>query len=436
MGAVCNTPADLSDIAQKDSQRLVGSVAKCLAANSPFINILEGGTFPSGVSDEVQTSVQMPAAPGDSLAIPTFSNDTDVCGTVGLQDKTDAINYTYRLGTKRGLGPRICVKKGYAAFKGSYLRAEDSLTKLITQYINADVKAQLLLKSGSKFVTARGYCFEDIFTGGEFTDVGVQFAQTLPDAPLTFKALHYLSRHLKEVQWAEMFPAGGKVQPHFRFIGSSDIIEAFRNETGTQNILQSFTEGGFKLGETALSAYSFDATPAYRGIAFGTDQTPLRATGFDGNGDLVLVNPRLTVADVAKNTAYSVTNPAWRDADYEVGFLVASMSFKRHVPQQYVGEGSFKFAPQLAMGELKWHYVEDNDCNIFGDFGSNALWSVPIANLTIGSVFPSSSYTVRTTQFAPNTGSINSVVAFGTDGDGNVYIVDIGGEVFILEPNP
>jgi|JI10StandDraft_1071094.scaffolds.fasta_scaffold74010_3 glucose/arabinose dehydrogenase len=73
---------------------------------------------------------------------------------------------------------------------------------------------------------------------------------------------------------------------------------------------------------------------------------------------------------------------------------------------------------------------------IFGDFGSNTLWSVPIANLNIGTVLPSSSLTVRTTQFAPNAGTINSVVGFGTDVEGNVYIVDIGGEVFVLEPNP
>jgi hypothetical protein len=73
---------------------------------------------------------------------------------------------------------------------------------------------------------------------------------------------------------------------------------------------------------------------------------------------------------------------------------------------------------------------------IFGDFGSNTLWSVPIANLVIGSVLPSTSLTVRTTAFAPDVGTINLVVAFGTDNEGNVYIVDIGGEVFVLEPTP
>jgi hypothetical protein len=73
---------------------------------------------------------------------------------------------------------------------------------------------------------------------------------------------------------------------------------------------------------------------------------------------------------------------------------------------------------------------------IFGDFGSNALWSVPISSLVIGSVLSSTSLTVRNTAFTPDVGTINSVVAFGTDNEGNVYIVDIGGEVFVLEPNP
>lgn len=371
MAADCNVPSAISLIAQKDTQRLIGSVAKTLAANAPFMNVLEGGSFPSGVSDEVRSAVQMPAAPGDSLAIPTFTNDTAICGSVGLQDKTDSINYTYRLQSKRGLGPRICVKNGYAAFKSSYLRAEDALAKLITQYINADIRAQLYLKSGSKFVAAAGYCFDALFTGGEFTDVGVQFAQQLPTGPITFKALHYLARHLKDVLWADMFPAGSKVQPHFRFIGSSDIIEAFRNELGVEKILIALTTGSYTLGEQALSRFSFETSPAYRGIAFGVDQTPLRATGFDGNGDLVLVNPRLVVEDVPNNAAHSVTNPAWLDADYEVGFLIASMSFRRLVPEKYVGEGTFKFAPQLHMGELQWHYEVDNDCNIFGDFGQH-----------------------------------------------------------------
>ncbi len=71
---------------------------------------------------------------------------------------------------------------------------------------------------------------------------------------------------------------------------------------------------------------------------------------------------------------------------------------------------------------------------VFADFGSNAQWSAPIANLTVGAILPSTSLTSRNAAFTPDVGSVGSLVAFGTDVEGNVYFVDIGGEVFVLEP--
>lgn len=367
--ADCVAPATLSDISRKDTSRLVGTVAKALAANSPFINIVEGGTFPSGVSDEIRNSVQMQAAPGDSTALPTFVCDTDLCGTQGLQDLTDAVDFTARLESKRGKGPRVCVKKGYAAYKTSYLSAEDSLKKLVTQYINSDIRAQLYLRSASKFNAVAGYDFDSIFVGGTETDIGVKFAPLLPTGPINFKSIHYLARYLKENLFADMFDANGEGQMHFRFIGSSDIVESLRNEAGVTSILQSFVTGGYKFGEESLRGYSWETAGAYRGIAFGVDQRPLRATGFGGTGLLSLVDPLTIVTNATKNTAYAKLNPSWASASYEVAFLIAQGSFKRLVPEKYVGEGSFKYAPQLHMGELEWHYQIDNDCNAFGDFG-------------------------------------------------------------------
>ncbi|HPN06087.1 MAG TPA: PQQ-dependent sugar dehydrogenase [Hyphomonadaceae bacterium] len=73
---------------------------------------------------------------------------------------------------------------------------------------------------------------------------------------------------------------------------------------------------------------------------------------------------------------------------------------------------------------------------IFADFISNRKWSAPIANLNVGTVLPAASLTDRGTAFTPNAGSANSLVAFGTDNDGNVYFVNISsGDVFVLEPN-
>jgi len=367
--AECVSAETLSDISKKDTSRLVGTIAKSLAANSPFVNILEGGTFPSGTSEEIRTSVQLQAAPGDSLAVPTFVCDTDLCGTQGLQDLTDSVDFTARLESKRGKGPRVCVKKGYASYKSAYLAAEDSLKKLVTQYINADVRAQLYLRSASKFNATAGYDFNSLFTGGTETDLGVKFAPVLPTGPLSFKALHYLARYMKENLFADMFEAGSDGQMNFRCIFGSDQLNLFREESGTKDVLLSFVNGSYKFGETALRGYSFETAGAYRGLSFGVDQRPLRASGFDGSGNLVLIDPLITVADASKNTAYAKVNPAWANADYELGFLFAQRSFRRLLPEKYVGEGSFKFSPQLHMGELDWHYQIDNDCNVFGDFG-------------------------------------------------------------------
>ncbi len=368
MAFFCDDPSDISDIAQKDTNRLVGQIAKALAANSPYLNVIGGGTFPSGVSDSIRSVVQMQAAPGDSLAIPQFLCDTDLCGYTGSQDLTDAVEFTTTLESFRGRGPNICVKKGYSAFKGSYSVAEDSIKKLITQYVNADVRAQLYLRGASKFTANAQYDFDSLWTGGSESDLGVLFAPLLPTGPMTFKALSYISRYMREVLFAEWY-AQDKGMPHFRFIGGSDQVEYFRSEIGVQNIMQSLTTGGYKLGETSLTAYSFEQSPAYRGIAFGVDQRPLRASGFNEDGTLALIDPVVIVSNPTKGTAYAKPNPAWLAADYELGTFIADGTFERLVPERYVGEGSFKFAPQLHMGELEWHYQIDNECNQWGDFG-------------------------------------------------------------------
>lgn len=368
----CITPDEISDIASKDTSRIVGSIAKTLAANSPYMALLKGGVFASGTSDEVRSVVQLQAAPGDSLAEPTFVNDTEICGQVGATDLSDVAEFTYRLQSKRGQGPRVCVKKGFSAFKDSYLRSEDSLAKNVTQYVNADIRAQLTRKSASKFVCKTGLGFQEAFVGGQETDIDIQWDDSiLPDAAPSFKAIHAIARYMKEALFAEMFPAGDKGMAHFRIIAESDVIESWRAETGVNETLLAFVQGGYQLGEKSLSSYSFESSPAYRGLAFGTDQRPQRALGFNEDGDLDLVDPVVRIPNVGKNTSYSKANPMWLTAPYGVLHIVAEGSFERQVPERYVGEGSFKFAPQLHMGELEWSYIKDNDCNKFGDYGNH-----------------------------------------------------------------
>jgi glucose/arabinose dehydrogenase len=72
---------------------------------------------------------------------------------------------------------------------------------------------------------------------------------------------------------------------------------------------------------------------------------------------------------------------------------------------------------------------------IFGDFVGGAIWSVPAASLVQGQTLASSSFTIRTTAFAPPSGqgTIDNIASFGVDFRGNLYIVDYDGEIFVIE---
>jgi hypothetical protein len=70
---------------------------------------------------------------------------------------------------------------------------------------------------------------------------------------------------------------------------------------------------------------------------------------------------------------------------------------------------------------------------IFGDFVSENIWTVPAAAIASGTTLTSTAMTRRTDEFLPDAGTIDLIASFGTDDAGNVYIVDLGGEIFRLE---
>jgi glucose/arabinose dehydrogenase len=71
---------------------------------------------------------------------------------------------------------------------------------------------------------------------------------------------------------------------------------------------------------------------------------------------------------------------------------------------------------------------------IFADFVSDYIWSVPTVNLPPGSTAPSSSFTNRNAAFAPNAGNLTNIAGFGEDEAGNLLIVSLGGDVFMIQP--
>jgi hypothetical protein len=358
----CIPLAAVQNFASKDVNRIIGQIGRVLARKSPYVNSIDGGTLPN-VSDVVRSVVEEMAVPAASLAAPTFVNDTTLCGIGATPDQVGSTEYQFQLQTLRGAGPRVCVKQARTAFKGSYLQAQVSLEKTILQLINADIRYQYLIQSGIKYVVNSTQTFSQSLTG-DMQQINTQFAAFLPDAPLNFKTLYRIGTFLREEMLAE--PFASKDGEFFQVLASADQIEALRNDADVKEDLLYLTAGSFKLGEESISGYQF---MGYRGFAFGIDQQPLRATGFDGSGNLVLVNPIVSTA--VTNGFAQRRNPAWVSAPYEVAFVIAGEAFKRLIPEQYVGEGTFKFAPQLAMGELEWTYFRDNDCNLYGDFGQH-----------------------------------------------------------------
>jgi hypothetical protein len=359
----CISLAAVQNFAAKDVNRIIGQIGRVLARKSPYVNSIDGGTLPN-VSDVVRSVVQEMAVPAASLASPTFANDTTLCGVGATPDQVGSTEYQFQLQTLRGAGPRVCVKTSRTAFKGSYLQAQISLEKTILQLINADIRYQYLIQSGIKYVSNSTQSFSQNLTG-DMQAINTKFATgILPDAPMNFKTLYKIGTFMREEMLAE--PFGTKDGEFFMVLASADQIENFRNDADVKEDLVALTTGSFKLGEDSIKGYQFFG---YRGFAFGIDQQPLRATGYDGSGNLVLVNPITSTA--VTNGFAQRRNPAWVSASYEVMFVIAGEAFKRLVPETYTGEGTFRFAPQLAMGELEWTYFRDNDCNLYGDFGQH-----------------------------------------------------------------
>jgi len=357
----CIPLATVQNFASKDVNRIIGQIARVLARKSPYINSIDGGTLPS-VSDVVRSVVEEMAVPAASLASPTFVNDLSLCGVGATPDQVGSTEYQFQLQTLRGAGPRVCVKQARTAFKGSYLQAQVSLEKTILQIINADIRYQYLIQSGIKYVVDSTAAFTSNLTG-DMQQINTLFAAKVPDAPMNFKTLYRIGTFLREEMLAEPFAT--KDGEFFQVLASADQIENFRNDQDVKEDLLYLSAGSFKLGEESISGYQF---MGYRGFAFGIDQQPLRATA-NVAGVLTLVNPIVSTA--VTNGFAQRRNPAWVAAPYEVMFVIAGEAFKRLVPENYVGEGTFKFAPQLAMGELEWTYFRDNDCNLYGDFGQH-----------------------------------------------------------------
>ncbi len=66
----------------------------------------------------------------------------------------------------------------------------------------------------------------------------------------------------------------------------------------------------------------------------------------------------------------------------------------------------------------------------FADYVTENIWSFRYDGANLAD------FTNRTAEFAPDVGSIDGISSFGEDALGNLYLVDLGGEVFQIVPEP
>lgn len=69
---------------------------------------------------------------------------------------------------------------------------------------------------------------------------------------------------------------------------------------------------------------------------------------------------------------------------------------------------------------------------VFADFVSDNIWTVPFSSLVPGQTLASSRFARRNEDFAPNAGTLNSIASFGEDSAGNLFLVSLGGDIFMV----
>ena len=363
--ATCTlTASDYSDGIASQVSQLRNETIRYIALNDPYANVVEGGTTPNNMGEQIRTLVTNRMVTNQSLTRPSFTATIEQCGDVGPKAEFGQTEFTTSLETLRGQGPTICLNQARYAVLDSYRIAEQNLKDAVKSLNAADIRNNILTLSGAKVVLkSTATTLGQILTGG-YNQTSVNFLGGLPTSPVSHKFLVVLSNYMRDNLSPEFFGSGAG--QHFVFVGSSSTIEVLRNEAGVKQDLLGITQGSFEEGKDILKKYAFIDYP-YRGIKLAIDQQPLRFNEVNGSGFPTLIEPLVrTVTDYGVENA---TNPDWVNADYEVNFLISKGAFKRLVPERFTGEGTVKFDPQFVMGELDWHYVKDNTCNVWGDFG-------------------------------------------------------------------
>jgi len=203
-----------------------------------------------------------------------------------------------------------------------------------------------------------------------------------------------------------------------------------------------------KIDTTPGSATPFAPAPGNPFIGGGGDpyvfaiglRNPFR-NSFDGN--------RLIIGDVGQGAIEEIDIATTTQPGLNFGwpFLEGTQPYKGTAPAGLTGpvsqydhgagpkQGSTIIGGYVYRGgiaSLAGSYV-------FGDYISGNIWTIPAAataTLAPGALYPAGSYERRNQDFVPDAGSIDQLVSFGVDSANNLYLVDIDGDIFFVDPDP
>lgn len=359
----CVSVQQANDFLSKDANRISGKIAKSLAINSPWINLVDSSTFQSGVSDIQRSIVQESVAPVLSQVTPNWSQFS--CSRAPNSVQTGTTEYQYSPLAYFERGPKFCVTQAFSSFKNSIRMAEQSIVEHVSTLWNSWIRYQLTYNSATKaIVNSTGTSLNNLVARGYQTSFPKGIA---PDSPISFKFLKGLSNYMRHVLLAgEEFMWASGMMKHYRFISDQATVDSMRAEADVRSDLRYLAAGAHKPSQDALLTYSWEGP--YQGIAFGVDETVPRASGINTvTGQPIYVEP--FAAQAATKGVKRVFTDAYLNAPYQVSYLAAYGSFVREVPEEFLGEGMTRFDKQFWGGKVIWHNQRDNDCNIKGDTG-------------------------------------------------------------------
>jgi hypothetical protein len=369
------SPQAVVDVSNKDANRLVGPIAEFVMQKDPYPSTMKSGTL-SNESDVIRSAVTERALPSTSLVRPGAVPSQQLCGTSGGVTQVGSTEFSYRLEGWREKGPKVCVKTTRTSWEDSYPKLINTLRYSIKEVVSADIRAFYLDQSGCKAVMDSTGTFPTNVFLGDINAIGTSFPNRTPDSPVSFRALEIIATYMRETLDCVPYEGSGNEgngEGAMLCIAGQDNIQLFRDEADIRDDSRALTTGKYAAGEKAITGYHFKGP--YKGIAFGVDPKPLRATTLNTKVvsgttylDPVFIEPYTATATT---TGYAARpNSSWTGATYEVMFLMGDDPARRLMPEARRIPG-FNFSTPIANKGLEFVQIQgpDTDPNFWGDHG-------------------------------------------------------------------